>query len=149
MAEVAKIDIDGIEWDIRDDILTARFEQFLQSLETRLFNAVQTVGEIYNTSEFGDTSKRPYRQVPFTIKAASKKKVCIAQGYIRAGVGVAVTLNIDLKNTNTIRIAWGDSGTSFSAYLDGTYDAINDTWICTNMRGEADTINCLQFLGNA
>lgn len=35
MAEVAKIDIDGVEWDIRDDILTARFEQFLQQRETQ------------------------------------------------------------------------------------------------------------------
>lgn len=33
MAEVAKIDIDGIEWVTRDDVLTARFEQFLQQRE--------------------------------------------------------------------------------------------------------------------
>lgn len=149
MAEVAKIDIDGVEWDIRDDILTARFEQYVQSLETRLSNAVQTVGTNYNTSAFGDPSKRPYRQTPFTIKAASKKKVCIAQCYIRSSFGLAVTVNIDLKNTNTIQLIWGDSSTSSVVYLDGTYDSINDTWTCTNMRGEAENINYLQFLGNA
>ncbi len=35
MAEVAIIDIDGIQWEIRDDVLTERFEQFLQQRETQ------------------------------------------------------------------------------------------------------------------
>lgn len=62
MAEVSKIDIDGIEWDIRDDILTARFEQFLVQRELQ---------RSYSTSEV-DTGKKwidgktIYRRVVFT-----------------------------------------------------------------------------------
>lgn len=67
MAEVAKIDIDGIEWDIRDDILTERFEQFLQQRETQ---------RSYSTSEV-DTGKKwidgktIYRRVVFASRNAN------------------------------------------------------------------------------
>lgn len=59
MAEVAKVDIDGIEWDIRDDILTARFEQFLQQRETQRSYSMSEV----NTGKKWIDGKLIYRRV--------------------------------------------------------------------------------------